>query len=374
MPLSFKNFINKQQNSTSGIITFNGKPTITISNRSGRTVSSYTDLEEIPLSDEEREFSRKNWAKIKEKHPTFYDGDVTAIIDVIYDQSSNNLTFRMDKAKYSQTCAMGHQEYPSKQRSTEFVSFGMGLMTNLKIGSDESLLMVERSNKVLTEKGAVSVPGGSMEYKEGKSDDIQKGLDMAAFNELIEEVLGDKYFSKKFSINIKSLSWNVDANSKSSVNTYFGVEANQTITRSDLRESFKVAKDREESTGNFFFVDTSVNIGKSGESNSHSSPQDIVDLGIDKLQKSGTFALTTQAYQDTIDAYERGVYSGNAPHPSSFAKPFENFSIFNIAQFENTIPMSPKPSPTNIKTTEKLTQQVTQAKNDVPSNSSAVTR
>ncbi len=338
MIISLKDLIAKHPKPSSGIFTFNNERPLKliIADRDGKPVSSYQELQDMPLSREEVDFSDSNWRKIKENNPSFYDGDVTAIIDVIYDEITRSLTFNMDKTKYSRTCAMYRPEYPVENRFQEFVSFGLGLMSNLEVGPDGSFLMIERSEKVYSEKGALSVPGGSLEYKEDKKeiiDDVKEGLKFAAVGELMDEILGEKNRQRSLKIELDSIMWDVNAQGRCGLNVYFGVIPTQNITRSEIYESFPDAKDSGESTGNFFFVNPSKNINQLGENNLYSTPRHVIQL--QKLQGSGTAALATQVYKSINDSYKAGTFFGLPPHPDSIASHFPNFNIFDVVKMCN---------------------------------------
>ena len=356
MLISLKNIIGKHPKPSSGIFTFfdNNRPLkLIIADRDGNPVSSYQELKEMLLSDAEVAFAKSNWEKIKEKNPSFYDGDVTAVIDVIYDDTDRTLTFLMDKTKYSRTCAMYQPEYPVSNRFKEFVSFGLGLMSNLEVGSDGSFLMVERSGKVYTEKFALSVPGGSLEYKkdgEKVIDDVAAGLESAAAGEIAEEILGKKNLDS-LKVEIESIAWNVNAQGRCALNAYFKATTKNPMTRGDIYDSFKNAPDKDESTGNFYFVNPYANIQEAGENHLYATPLDVINL--EKLQVSGTAALATQVYGKMYESYNNGKYSGLMPHPGGIATHFPNFNIFDVIKMcNNNIERPPSdPATPNPRTT-----------------------
>jgi predicted transcriptional regulator len=209
-------------------------------------------------------------------------------------------------------------------------------MSNLEVGSDGSFLMIERSEKVYTEKGALSVPGGSLEYKEYEEkiiDDVKEGLKFAAVGELIDEILGEENRQRSLKVTIDSVMWDVNAQGLCGLNAYFGVTPKKTITRSEIYESFPDAKDSKESTGNFFFVNPHKNIDQPGENNLYATPRDVIEL--QKMQGSGTAALATQVYKTINQSYKAGKFLGLPPHPDSIANHFPNFNIFDVVKMCN---------------------------------------
>lgn len=337
MLVSLKELIHKQK-ASSGIFTFNEEnpPTLIVTNRQGEEVSSYNDLKEVELTPGENDFATKNWEKVVEEHPKFYDGEVTAVIDVIYDPRNNSLSFVMEKMRYSRVCAMQTKDYPEKTRYEDFVSFGIGLMSNLQISPDGSFLMVERSQKVHTEKGAISVPGGSLEYKYDKEekivlkDDIANGFEKAALEEVSEEILG-ALDPETMKVSLQSIDWTRDKDGLTGLGANFTVKPAQHITRREVYKGFKGAKDQDESTGKFFFVNPAAN--GTGENNLYATPQDIMnemECGSRKLQGSGTAALTTEVDRRLKEDYAKGLYAGIPPSQDGIASHFSDFSIFDL--------------------------------------------
>jgi hypothetical protein len=281
----------------------------------------------MELTQEERDFAAEKWRKTLEEHPKFYDGNVTAILDVIYDENDSKLSFIMAKAKYSACTAMRDPDYPNQARREDFVSFGLGVMVNFKVDND-TLLMVERSQKVHNEKGAISVPGGSLEYKEDRNipadvikDGVRDGLPNVALSELKEEVFPDLIMDG-FNINLSSICWE-----KGGLGVYFETQSQaRNSTLGDVRSAMAGAEDSYEHSGVLFVDVANGKLTPENEnSNSRLIPQQIIDgVGSPPLQASGTFALATQLYREFKDSYERvgSPYSGMAPHPQGLASKF----------------------------------------------------
>ena len=357
MKISLKDLISKSPNQSSGIFSLNKNSIIKIVRIDGNEASRYEDLQEFSLSDEEEKFTKNKWSEIKKENKNYYDGDIIAVVDIIYDDEKNQLNLIAQRAKYSTKLALDDPNYPNKERAKEFMSFGIGVMGNLIVGSENQMLMVERSQKVYSEKGAISVPGGEVEYniKEGK-DNIRDGLPKAVEGEFKEEVLSGIHEKTKFETTPISISYTREDN-KVGLDIFFQiVPINPTpqITPESLRETFKNSADGEfESSGVFFFFDPSKNI----DSKSKDSPVHIVNSR--KLEESGTFAIASQVYWNMKESYEKGKYVGLSPHPGGIASAFNlAFSIFDMKSFKLTIPkfLTPK--------TEIAEQKVTHLKSE----------
>lgn len=340
MPTSLKELIKNNDNGSSGIFSFTSGEDLNlrIANKKREVILKYEELEQLELEDAEINFAQDNWNEIKRKNPKFYDGNVTAIMDIIYEPADSTLTFIMEKTKYSNVSAINHPDYPNTERSKKILGFGIGLMSNLSVNPDGSLVMVERSQHVHSEKGAFSVPGGSLEYKEGEKDDVEDGLEKAALGEVIEEVLSEKYRDHKFKINLSSIYYEKNDKGRVGLNAFFNISSqDRGISRREIIESFKNAQDREfESTGRIFFVDPSTKVDSIGTQDLYATPRDMIESG--KLEASGKSALASQVYKELTDSYNRGVYSGFAPHPtgiSNILAPGDNFSIFDIVKMCN---------------------------------------
>ncbi|MCE3255247.1 MAG: hypothetical protein K0R25_741 [Rickettsiaceae bacterium] len=370
MKISLKEFLEKTDAKTnSGIFTFEKSPTILILNRSGVEAKSYGELNEIALSEEERDFTERSWQEIKALHPEFYNGYVTAVVDVVYDMAENSVSIIMDRARYSLVSALYKDGYPNNARAKEFLSFGLGLMNNITIAPDDSFLMAQRSQKVWLEKGAYSVPGGSMEYKEDEDkdgrivkDDIRSGFAKSALKEVEEEILPESYlvdrgfvqegrYSEFFDVGLSSLDWvRNPKNGKIGLNCSFQVIPKQPIDRLAIIQAFAEAKDQDENTGNFFFIDPSSGIDERGESNYYATPSDIIketeENGKRKLEFSGTAALASQVVKRLKQDYDIGLYPGHHPSLEGFANKFTNlpgFSIFDLAKMSQNFVERPIP-------------------------------
>jgi hypothetical protein len=363
--MSLKELLDKVPKEHScGVLTFRSSPQIVIANRFGEIVDGYKGLSEIVLDEEEKEFIKTNWEATLKQHPSFYDGHVTAIIDVLYEEGSNTLTFIMDQTRYSVVAAISKSNYPNKSRIKDFISFGVGLMSNLNVAPDYSFLMVKRSQKVYTEKGAISVPGGSVEYKEDANgdpikDDIKDGFKKSALGELEEEVLPKEFvpgggaadydeYQKLFNTEVTSISWERKPNGLMGLNTYFDITPKKPINRLELYNGFKYAKDRDESTGEFYFVDPGINIADSGDGGLNATPLDMISSN--GLKHSGAAALSSAVVRNIANSYERGVYSGLPPRFDGFANYFKlpGFTILDLSAIcRSTIPKSLIPN-TNV--------------------------
>jgi hypothetical protein len=331
MKISLKDLIAKAPNSSSGIFSFDKDPVLIISGIDGKEVSQYSDLEEVSLSEKEKDFVKNKWEKIQNENPKFYDGNIISIVDVLYDEEKNQLNFIMKRAKYSTKLALCDPDYPEKERAQEFLSFGIGVMGNLMVGSENQFLMVERSQKVYSEKGAISVPGGEIECNE-KKDDVRVGFKEAVKGELVEEVLSEAHKQSEFNTKFISIAYEKRDKTKVGLDAFFEIlPKNQThpITQESLTETHKISLDKFESSGNFFFVNPAENI----DSKREDSPAHIISSG--KLQHSGTSALTSQIYAQMKDSYAKGRFIGLPPHQDGIANKFTNlstsFSIFDMA-------------------------------------------
>lgn len=356
---SLKQLIERTPEKSSGIFTFRQHPELIIADTNGKKVSNYLDLDELVIGQEEKEFVQRRWDEIKREHPHFYDGDVTAIVDVIHDDENDSLTFITQRTKYSVISAMRGDDYPNKERAKEFLSFGLGLMSNLSIEQEGSFLMLERSQKVHSEKGAISVPGGTMEYKEGGKDDVHRGLKAAAKSEVIEEVLSDDYENSEFNIKTIAVGYTKSADGVVGLSLNFDLTPKQAITRQDVRESFKKAQDGTyESTGEFFFVDPERQYGISTVKDTlYPLPSDIIESG--KLQFSGSAALAAEVYQRMLQSYDKGLYAGLLPHTDGIADKFtniENFNIFDLAHICNSKISRPLTSPEDTRVEKVLSR------------------
>jgi hypothetical protein len=333
MKISLKDLIAKAPNSSSGIFSFDKDPALIISGIDGKGVSQYSDLEEVSLSEKEKDFVKNKWEKIQKENPKYYDGNIISIVDVLYDEEKNQLDFIMKKAKYSTKLALLDPDYPNKERAQEFLSFGIGVMGNLMVGSENQFLMVERSQKVHSEKGAISVPGGEIECNEKtQKDDVRSGFKEAVKGELVEEVLSEAHKQSEFNTKLISIAYEKRDKTQVGLDAFFEIlPQNQThqITRESLAETHKISLDKFESSGNFFFVNPGENI----DSKSEDSPAHIINSG--KLQHSGTSALTSQIYAKMKEFYAEGKFIGLPPHPDGIANKFTNlstsFSIFDMA-------------------------------------------
>ena len=178
--------------------------------------------------------------------------------------------------------------------------------------------------------------------------------------ELKDEILGSCQHSLK--VKLDAIMWDVNKEGLCDLNVYFGVTPTKSITRSEIYQSFSEAKDRNESTGNFFFVDPSKNIDQSGENNLYATPRDVIELK--KMKSSGTSALTTQVYKTINESYKSGTLSGLPPHPGSIASHFRNFYIFDVIKICNSSVERPLSEPGTIvehlKSPTKNTQSLVQ--------------
>jgi hypothetical protein len=357
MKISVKDLVSKIKDSSSGILAFKNAPNLKITGIDGEEVTKYDELKELFLSEDENKFIKKRWDdminkdrnKDEKERTNYYDGNVIVVVDVIYDEGENTLNFIMQKTKYSIKSAIQDKEYPRKERLQEFLSFGIGLMGNLIIHPSCELFMVRRSQNVHSEKGAISVPGGEMEYKkdEGK-DDVKSGFYKAVKGELIEEVLSPAHKESKFNTKLVSIAYKaVDGIAVGGIDLFFEIspeELVEPITPDNLKKTFKNSIDgKYESTGEFFFVDPSKNIS----SESKNSPAKVMTnlesrtegAGTKKydLQRSGISALSSQVWLEMKKSYERGEYLGLPPNPKGIANVFtgllpkgEFFDIFDM--------------------------------------------
>jgi len=349
MKISLKDLIAKSPNSSSGIFSFDKDPTIVISGIDNKEVAQYNELEEVSLSEEEKKFAKDKWQTIISQNPKYYDGNVTAIVDVLYDDEKNQLNFIMKRAKYSTQLALCDPNYPNKEAAQEFLSFGVGVMGNLIVGFENQFLMVERSEKVYSEKGAISVPGGEIEYNEkNKKDDVKAGFKEAVKGEFIEEVLSESHKQSEFNIKLLAIAFQKDDNCKVGIDAFFEVapkKLTHEITQKNLKETFEKSEDGKfESSGNFFFVNPAENI----DSKDEHSPAHILNSG--KLQHSGTSSLVSQVYAQMKASYAEEKFIGLIPHPDGIANKFTNlstsFNIFDMAFLcKSTIEKSLTPKP-----------------------------
>ena len=324
-----------------GSLNFTDSPKIILKNQEGLEVKNYEELKGFGISDEEETYRKERWEKILTKHPTFYDGNVTAILDVIYDESCNELSFIMAKMKYSLSAAVNDAEYPNPERRQDFISFGIGMMANMEINSDSlnrDLLMVQRSTKVLNEQNAISVPGGSLEYKEGKKDDVKKGMRSAVLSEVQEEVFPSAN-PANFEVGLAAIGWE---NNKG-LNAYFNVVSQDKISQVDLERGMKSAKDKYEHTGSFFVDSAGNNFDLLSEDGSRRTVGQIINSK--KLEASGIHALSAKVFQDVASFCEKGLGFGSMPHPQALAEKFlsEKFPIFtflDVSMFKSKVPKS----------------------------------
>jgi len=337
MIVSLKELISRSEENL-GVFAFRTPPKIILKNSKGEIVSAYEDLEEIQLSKDEQQFVNTRWAKIKEENPTFYDGYVTAITDVLYDETDNELTFVMDRTRYSVVSAAREAAYPNHQLTEKYLSFGLGLMTNLELPNSKTL-MTQRSSKVFGEKGAISVPGGSLEYKEGKKDDIKSGLEIAALEELEEEILPE-ITPQQFVINFSSIAYE-RANGRVGLNAFFHtISKIKPLSKHDIVEGHARAVDRDESTGEFYFFDPSVGGNIKTGNLIKPAALDLIEAKKDGrylLQNSGTQSMATAIFDHAVDSNSFGV-----PRMEAVAERFKNvaqgFTIFDITAICSTTP------------------------------------
>lgn len=379
MKISVKELLARTDSkNTSGIFTFENAPQIRILNRRGVEAKSYDDLEELLLNDDEQRFVDKTWQETLAKNPKFYDGYVTAVVDIIYNAGENSLEFVMDKTRYSTSSALYKDGYPNPQRAREFLSFGLGLMSKITVSPDDSFLMLQRSQTVYSEKGAYSIPGGALEFKktpegEIQKDDIATGLKSAALHEVEEEVLPEQYLRDKeflkpenafedlFNISLGSIDWNRNpTNGKIGLNCTFQVIPEKPLTRGEIMEAFQQAKDKDESNGAFFFVDPGAGVDARGDSKFYAAPKDMIEATLDatasthRLQLSGTAAIASGIFERMKEDYAKGLYPGAAPRMDGVAAQFTNmpgFSIFELSKMLQNWVERPLPKP-EIKSTQ----------------------
>jgi hypothetical protein len=371
MKISLKDLVSKIKDSSSGILAFKNAPNLKITGIDGEEVTKYDELKELFLSEDENEFIKKRWddminkdrKKDEKERTNYYDGNVIVVVDVIYDEGENTLNFIMQKTKYSIKSAIQDKEYPRKERLQEFLSFGIGLMGNLIIHPSFELFMVRRSQNVHSEKGAISVPGGEMEYKEDEGkDDVKSGFYKAVKGELIEEVLSPDHEESKFNTKLVSIAYN----KLGGIDLFFEISPEKLvkpITPDNLGNTFRKSKDgKYESTGEFFFIDPSKNIS----SESKNSPAKVMSnleartegAGTKKydLQLSGISALSSEVWLKMEESYEKGEYLGLPPHPKGIANVFsrllpkgEFFDIFDMNSLRLTITKSINPNAENVR-------------------------
>ena len=379
MKISVKDLVFRNKDSSSGILAFKNAPNLKITGIDGEEVTKYDELEELFLSEDENKFIKERWKKMIEEdnkkaekeRTNYYDGNVIVVVDVIYDEGENTLNFIMQKTKYSIKSAIQDKEYPRKERLQEFLSFGIGLMGNLIIHPSRELFMVRRSQNVHSEKGAISVPGGEMEYKEDEGkDDVKSGFYKAVKGELDEEVLSPDHEESKFNTKLVSIAYKtVGGKAVGGIDLFFEIspeELVKPITPDNLGETFRKARDgKYESTGEFFFIDTSKNIS----SKSKNSPAKVMSANEVKLQHSGISALSSQVWLEMQESYKRGEYLGLPPHPQGIANEFarllpdKTFDIFDIvALFKLTITKSINPNAENVSEPVALKLKNDQAK------------
>lgn len=400
--ISLKDFISKSP-SALGSLNFIKSPKIIIENEDRHEAGTYNDLKSFELPKDKEGLSEKEWADARwqgileaqqnriaeqkksiaeeiemlsedrlepeafktqkkilleekaniESQKPFYDGDVTAVIDVIYDETSNELRFIMARMKYSLASAMGNKNYPNPERRKDFVSFGIGMMANMEVNSDSlnsDLLMMRRSTKVLNEQNAISVPGGSLEYKSGKKDDVEKGMGSAVLSEVEEEVYPRYKINKRsgvkeeitpttnFQAGLMSIGWERNVG----INAYFNVTANnRKISQDDLKNRLKFAKDKYEHSGSFF-VDTAGNdFAHSSQDESRVTVGQIINSG--KLEASGTHALSAKIFSDVSHFYEMGCGFGLMPNTDALAEKFlskkiPSFTFLDASRFNYKTP------------------------------------
>lgn len=370
MKISVKDLVLRNKDSSSGILAFKNAPNLKITGIDGEEVTKYNELEELFLSEDENKFIKERWKKMIEEdnkkaekeRTNYYDGNVIVVVDVIYDEGENNLNFIMQKTKYSIKSAIQDKEYPRKERLQEFLSFGIGLMGNLIIQPSRELFMVRRSQNVHSEKGAISVPGGEMEYKEDEGkDDVKSGFYKAVKGELNEEVLSPDHEESEFNNKLVSIAYKtVGGKTVDGIDLFFEIspeELVKPITPDNLGETFTKARDgKYESTGEFFFIDTSKNISsKSKNSPAKVMSTEVMSANKFNLQHSGISALSSQVWLEMQESYKRGEYLGLPPHPQGIANEFarllpdKTFDIFDIvALFKLTITKSIDPKTKSI--------------------------
>ena len=338
--ISLKNLISRSPVGL-GSLNFTDAPKIILKNQDGLEVQSYEELKGFTISADEEIYRKEKWDKVLEKHPTFYDGDVTAILDIVYDERDNELSFIMSKMKYSLSAAINDVEYPNQERRKDFISFGIGMMADMEINSDSlnsDLLMVRRSTKVLNEQNAISVPGGSLEYKAGKKDDVKKGMHQAVLSEVQEEVFPTAD-PARFKVSLMSVGWE-----KGGLNAYFNVVSQDKISQIDLERGMKSAKDKYEHTG-AFFVDTAGNnfdvSSKEVLKGDRFTVGQIINSG--KLEASGIHSLSAKVFQDAVSFNNKGIGFASMPHPQALAEKFlcekfPDFTFLDVGMFKSKAP------------------------------------
>ena len=338
MEYSIKNLIfNSKENADSGIITIPNNPEIIIANRYGKPANSYDDLVSIEETDfikrdpnksdedfvaEVWEETEKFWInkraamnveleKMKQDSASSeeiekqearinsakcYNGNITSVIDILYDPEKNTMTYLMDRCKYSLSRASSMNNFPNTKIIENHLSFGLGMASLIDVEIaplKSSLLMMERSDTVHTEKKAFCVPAGTMEFTE-ELDPIQIGLKNAVLHEVCEEILPtrkyvatkhpelSKYKKEKFpdlklNSQLTSIHWIKRPNGTVGLNNIHNITSDKTISMDVIFIGYTQAEDAKESTGNTKFVDLEASSRK-GEDSIIATPRDIIDL------------------------------------------------------------------------------------------------
>ena len=271
----------------------------------------------------------------------------------------------MDRCRYSLSRASSMNDFPNKDVIANKLSFGLGMASLIDVEIaplKSSLLMMERSDTVHTEKKAFCVPAGTMEFTE-ELDPIQIGLNNAVLHEVCEEILARrKYIAAKhpelselkknkfpdlqLDGKLTSIHWVKRPNGTVGLNNFYNITSDKTISMEDIFTGFTQAEDANESTGNTKFVDLEASSRK-GEDSIIVTPRDIIDLKdkIDpetktkKLDHTGIAALTTAYVSHTRDNFHDFTTS-----LAALAEEFVKFKILELAQlnFSNKIiPQNP---------------------------------
>ncbi|MES2961750.1 MAG: hypothetical protein V4694_05140 [Pseudomonadota bacterium] len=404
MIYSIKHLIsNSPQDVDSGIFTISTNPTIIIADRDGKPVNSYHELvsiEDNDLSESDKDFVAEVWDKTEKfwinkratmqaelemmkensasqeeiekmqakiKSAKCYNGHVTSVIDVLYDPEQNTVTYMMDRCRYSLSRATSMDNFPNRDVIANKLSFGLGMgcLMDIEIAPlKSSLLMLERSDTVHTEKKAFCIPAGTMEYTE-ECDPIKIGLKAVALNEVYEEILAtrqymltkhpelsrreiNKFPEFTFDSALASIQWARRPNGTVGLNNFHNIISDKTISMENIFTGYTQAEDANESTGEMKFVNLE---SESKLVQPHVvKPHDIVALHdkIDpetktkKLDHTGIAALTTAYVSHT-----RQNFSDFTPSLAALAEEFAKFNILEFAQLNNKI-IPPNPYDTTI--------------------------
>lgn len=334
MKFSFKDLIHRKiienPNIDKGLFFFDKMGLdINLCDSMGNQARCYDDLDDLSLSltEEEKFFCEKKWQGILESNPSYYDGDVVLVSDIIYDDSEKKLQILFSKAKFSHCIASSDPNYPNPARFSQYLSFGLGVMNNFRIGKNDDLLMVKRSNFGLTERGAISVAGGNVEFKKSTGkDDIRDGLEKASLSELIEEIMSGKTY-QDFNIELSSLAWQRKPNGSFALDAYFDVCSRSLIELGDVKKLKAIAEDSKEAD-DIFKVDVSQNISSKSSDSKLIFPRNL--LGQPNLKDSGVFSLVSALYLRMIEDYRAGIYTGLPNNIAGISNYFSGFEAMDI--------------------------------------------